>query len=101
MSQLRAKAGPAQENPFPGKLEIIGRVFYGGRGEDFCCCFVYMQKKKQQHHKDKYLLGAKCCARHLCFPIEIWISPCLEGSYNPVMGWQWGLMQMMKPTEIK
>lgn len=84
MSQLRARLDLPKRIPSLGKLEIIGRVFYGGRGEDFLLLLCLYAKKKKQHHKDKYLLGAKCCARHLCFQSE----------YGSVLAWKEATIQL-------
>lgn len=45
----QSKAGPAQENPSLRKLEIIGRFFYGGRGEDFLLLLCLYAKKKDNN----------------------------------------------------
>lgn len=87
----QSKAGPAQENPFLGKLEIIGRVFCGGRGEDFfvVALFICKKQKQKQKHKDKYLLGAKCCARHLASNLNMdqsLLEGKLQSSYGLAVG---------------
>lgn len=82
---VQSKAGSAQENPFPGKLEIVRRVFCGGRGEDFFVVVLFLfKKKKKETHKDKYLLGAKCSARHLCF----------QSGYGSVLAWKKATIQL-------
>lgn len=51
MSQLRARLDLPKRIPSLGKLEIIGRVFCGGRGEDFLLLLCLYAKKKKKTTK--------------------------------------------------